>query len=296
MMEFINSLDIKLQATIISALTSLFIFVVGWLFKFFYERNSLSFRLDKEYTFEQKKKLKEEISKYKIPLLNACEEFNYRLRNFNKRTKENLHRIDPDKWFETDQYYLNSFIYRFLVILHYVYKIEQETLSIDSTVADKSDIKFLKFIKTFKNIFSELDLLTPLGYKWSDTKNHFWKNELKGFTLWVVENDRVIEFDEFVPKLRFNYNELRKIIEYFSKIENDPNDKTLNVLRCFHLLIIQFLNFYGHTYQVTPEAKVNTIVNFYSENIKIVDAFENFISESKLDQEMKSILKKLKAA
>ena len=81
-----------------------------------------------------------------MPLLNSAEELNYRMWNFNKNISEGYHQIDPNKWFESNQYYLNSFVYRFLVFMHYCIKTEEGVLSIDSTVADKNDILFLKYV------------------------------------------------------------------------------------------------------------------------------------------------------
>ena len=85
-----------------------------------------------------------------MPLLNSAEELNYRMWNFNKNIGEGYHRIDKDAWFHTNQYYLNSFIYRFLVFINYCIQTEEGILSMDSTVADKEDIIFLNYVKTFK--------------------------------------------------------------------------------------------------------------------------------------------------
>ena len=289
-----QELDIKIQAAIISAFTSVTVIVIGWVFKFFYDRYSLTHKLKKEYLFEQKKKIKEEISKTKIPLLNAAEEFNYRMWNFNKNISECYHQIEENKWFKTEQYYLNSFVYRFLTFMHYCIKTDEETLSIDSTVADNDDILFLKYVKTFRNIFCDIRILEELGYTIKDESNHFFRNNLKGLSSWVQTDGNLKEFDDFKIKLKYNYSDLRKVIEYFSNIENDDKDKSLNVLRCAHLIIIQFLNSFGHSYQQTSKSKFNLLLSSYCDQIHIKKGFKNFINESKLDSEMKHIIKKLK--
>ena len=91
-MDWFNNADIKLQVVIISSLTSIAIFLLGWLIKVIYERNSLNYKLKKEYQFEQKKKLKEEIAKNKMHLLNSAEELNHRLWNFSQHVDENWHK------------------------------------------------------------------------------------------------------------------------------------------------------------------------------------------------------------
>lgn len=288
-----NSFPLELKAAIVSACTSLIIFLLGWIFKFIYERYSLNYKLKKEYLFEQRKLIKQEIAKTKIPLLNSAEEFNYRMWNFNKNIGEYYHKIDKDKWFKTNQYYLNSFIYRFLVFMYYCIKTEEGILSMDSTVAEKNDILFLQYVKTFKNLFCEIGLLTELGYGKNENGNHFFRNELKGYCSWVVKHHQVMDFEEFISKLKFNYNDLQKVIEYFSKIENANSDKTLNVLRCAHLLAIGFLNRFGHSYQYTGREKMKMLSNYYSNRIMIKDSFKIFLESSKLDKEFKKDFNKV---
>lgn len=286
-----SELDIKIQAALISAITSIFIFGVGWLIKIFHETYSLNYKLQKEYKFEQKKLIKEEIVKTKVPLLNAVEDFNYRMFNFNKNIDKGYHNISKEKWFSTNQYYLNSFIYRVLVLIHYCIKTEEDVLSMDSTVADQDDIEFLLYVKTFKNIFCEFNLLTELGYEQDDDSNHFFRNELKGYSAWVEDDGRVIEFDEFVSKLKLGYEDLSKVIEYFSKIENNQNDKSLNVLWCAHLLSICFLNKFGHSYQQTEKDKMSSLNKSYKQKIKIKSGFIKFLTDSKLKKEVLSEFK-----
>ncbi|WP_087111840.1 hypothetical protein [Halomonas citrativorans] len=286
-----TELDIKVQAALISAITSLAIFGFGWLFRVINEAYSLNYKLKKEYLFEQKKLIKVEMAKTKVPLLNSAEELNYRMWNFNQNISEGYHRIDRDNWFHTNQYYLNSFIYRFLVFMSYCIKTEEGILSMDSTVADKDDIVFLKYVKTFKNLFCEFNLLTDLGYKQNDDANHFFRNELKGYCSWVEMNGKVVDFEDFNSKLRYSYDDLEKVIEYFSKIENNDSDKTLNILRCAHLLAVSFLNRFGHSYQYTEKDKMNTLNNYYKDHLMIKSGFKEFITASKLDKEFKSDFK-----
>ncbi len=294
MTKWISDLDLTLQVVIISSLTSLIVLILGWIIRALYERGSLRYKLKKEFEFEQKKKLKQDIAKNKIHLLNAIEELNHRLWNFNLYVGEGWHKISKNDWFKNDQYYINSFVYRILVFIHWTLKTEKDTVSVDSTIADKNDIKFLKYIKTLKEIFTAADLLRDLGYDRSSNTNHFYKNDLIGYCKWVVENGKVLDFDEFEIKLKYNYESLQKVIEYFTTIEDNISDRNLNVLRCTHLLAIQFLNDFGHSYQKTNKKKINRITNDYKTKIMIKDRFEKFIINSKLENEMKSILKKIK--
>jgi hypothetical protein len=91
MIKYYQSLDPKVQGAIIGGFFSLVIFFLGWVFKIVYDRYSLSFKLKREFQFEQKKSIKQEIAKTKTPLLNVSEELNYRLWNFIPNIDENWH-------------------------------------------------------------------------------------------------------------------------------------------------------------------------------------------------------------
>ncbi|SFN85367.1 hypothetical protein [Salegentibacter flavus] len=297
MNEWFNSLDIKLQVIFISSLTSIVIFFLGWLFRVIYERTSLNYRLKKEFQFEQKKKLKEEIAKNKTHLLNSIEELNHRLWNFSQHVDKNWHKIEDPQWHENDQYYLKSFIYRYLKFLYWTLKTEKDTISVDTTIADNSDILFLKYVKTFKDIFTDADLLEELNYDRSKNTNHFFKNDLVGYSKYVLNpNGRVLDFDEFQSVINRKHTEFKEVVNYFSNIENnknDKNDKNLNILRCFHLISIQFLNTFGHDYQKTKISKIYRITDLYRPEIQIKNGLNEFIEKSKLKSEMKQMLSKI---
>jgi len=291
MIEWFKTLDLTIQVVIISSITSIFVFIAGWLFKVLYERNSLKYKLKKEYEFEQKKKLKKEIAKNKIHLLNAVEELNHRLWNFSQHISTKKYSVSKSNWFAEEQYYLNSFIYRFLKVIYLTIKTENDTVSIDSTIADNNDILFLKYIKTFKDIFTDKDLIKNLPTQNKTT--HFYKNNLFGFASYIRKEGNLLSFEEFEEVLRNNYIDLEKVITYFTEIENNNNDCSINALKCFHLLAINFLNKYGHDYQVTQDDKINIITAKYKNEIRITSEFKKFIIKSKLEKEMKTILKKI---
>ena len=293
MIEWFNTVDIKIQVVIISSITSILVFIFGWIFKVLFERNSLKFKLKKEYEFEQKKRLKEEIAKNKIHLLNAVEEFNHRLWNFTQNVDKNWHKISLNEWSDPDKYYIKSFVYRFLKVLYWTIKIEKDTVSIDTTIADKNDILFLKYVKTFKDIFTDADLLNSLDYNNEFDTNHFFKNNLIIYAKQIVQNETVIDFDLFIELTKNDYNKLKQVIQYFSTINDDNKDKNLNVLRCFHLISIQFLNKYGHDYQRTEKKKINKITTMYREKLFIKKDFSEFLIKSKLSSEMKNIERKI---
>ncbi|WP_424961318.1 hypothetical protein [Ekhidna sp.] len=287
MFDFWNSLDVKIQAALISGLisfTSIFLTIKG---KIWYEKLSLNYRLDQEFKFEQRKKLKEDLSKNKMHHINAVESLSHRIWNFVQNIDRKKHSISEGEWGDKNQYYINSFIYRFLEFLYWTLKVEKDAVNIDTTNADPQDIKFLKYIKTFKDIFTDIDLFKSLNYNPDHNKNHFFKNDLVTYSKWII-NDRgeVMDFDEFKKVLLSSYDKMKVLIEYFTNIKNSITDPSLNALRCFHFLAIDYLNKYGHDYQKTDQEKLDRIVNLHRNKIAIKSEFLEFIKKSKLDNEI----------
>ena len=119
-----------------------------------------------------------------------------------------------------------------------------------------------KLQETYNNmIYSE--------YIANDTTNDFFRNNLVGYSKWLRTVDDVEDFDGFAEKTKNQYQSLEKVISYFTNITNDDKNKSLNVLRCFHLLSINFLNKYGLDYQKTNKSKLKEIVELYSNKIMI---------------------------
>ena len=297
MIELFQNLDPKVQGAIIGGIISLFIFFSGWVFKIFYDQYSLNFKLKREFQFEQKKSIKQEIAKTKTPILNVGEELNYRLWNFIPNIKENWHSIPKEKWVEPKHYYLRSFVYRFLTFIFWVLETERSLTHFDSTIADKKDINYIKYIKTFKNIFCDILLLKDLDYPNDATTNHFYKNDLPKYADYVKGDDgEVIDFDRFYCKIKQDYSLIEKVFLYINEIEDEVKNENLNVLRCFHLLLMQFLTEYGHDYQKTDEIKIEKLIREEYHKIQIKSAFKEFLQRNMLDNEMKKTLKKLNSA
>lgn len=271
------------QVIIISAITSLFTLAITSIFKLFSDKYSLNYRLNKEFVFEQRKNIKQEISKNKILLLNSAEELNHRLWNLRENIDNGWHNIDRADWKNSGNYYLQSFAYRWLVFFHYILNTDNSILSFDSTLSSKSDILYIKFIKIFKNYFTDVELLKDFNYNASTAKNHFFKNNLHQISNYVLDkNDKVISFIEFKNKLKKGHQDIDPVLNYISTIENDYQNINYSVMKGFHLLIIIFLNIFGHDYQKTAFTKLFRLLISKYFILKNRKGYMHFIKKSKI--------------
>jgi hypothetical protein len=292
MIDSWNLMDVEVKSAIISAITSILILILGGLGKIIYERYSLNYKLKKKYKFEQQKKIKDEIAKTKIQLLNSAEEFNSRLWNFKNNLDKGWHSIDEVEWLNEERYYLRSSVFRFIQFIYWIIRTEKSLLSFDSTVASNKEDSYLKFIKTFKIFFCQPDLLKNLDYSNDENTNHFYKNELINYAKYLSENDNVLEYNSFYEKTKLDYSEIKKIFTYFNSLSNDDLNKNYNILMCFHLFLIKFLNEFGHDYQKTAWKKIKSLINDYK-RIKIKEDFTEFLKSNKMYWTMYRILRRL---
>lgn len=203
--------DPKIQAAVISALVSVITVLLSFLLKSFYERHFHIFKLESEHEYEQRKKIKEVIAKHKTQLLDAADSLNHRLWNFSANHSRDWHTSQNLKLLP-QHYYLASFTYRMLAFFAWLRKIEGEMVYLDSTVATKQDLNFVKYLKLFPQLMCDVALFDGLDYNGEYSKDHFLKTTCSIIATY------------FVPRIKlFSFQNLKRIkIRYCRKFYQLP--------------------------------------------------------------------------
>lgn len=151
--------DPKVIAAIISASVSIITVILSFMFKSFFERHFYVFKLESEHQYEQRKKIKEILSRNKIHLLSASDSLRHRLWNLLENYPKNWHVVRNEMDF-VDSYYLRSFVYRILCFFAWIRKLEREIVYLDTTVASKQDLELIKFLRLFPAILCDVQLFS----------------------------------------------------------------------------------------------------------------------------------------
>lgn len=296
-MEWFKCLNVGVQAAIISAAVSIFLYILGALFNWFREKYMLSYKLKKEYTFNQKMHIKESLAKSKTPLIKAAEDLNYRLWDFSVNIDKGWHY----KYYKNIKeryhcYYLKSFVYRLLSFFYWIDKAENDIYDFDFSLADKSDQVYVKYVKTMENFFCEKLLIKRLiADNPEDSSHHFYKNALSHYISYMENNGRLLTFDQFTSKVENDFSPIEFVFYYISEIQNKKDDPKYNIIMSFHLFLMLFLNKYGLDYQQTDRKKFQDIVEKnYKDKIEIKEELLLFLEQNKILNEMKWIRKELK--
>lgn len=220
-------------------------------------------KLNFEHSLSEKKRIKESISKYKIHIMNSCETLNHRLWNLAEHYDKKWHFVDGN-YFKDSKYYFHSFIYRIASLVWWSKKIEDQLIYLDTTIADKEDLDFLKFCKFINITLTQVKLFDGLEYDSSSDKDHFYHHKLTQQVSCISNQDKnnVIEYDEFEKDLTKYLKEMDGLCKFVDGLSPQENRLRWNRLYSLHLIIIAFLNNYGYDFQKTSEEQIKEVVGF----------------------------------
>ena len=270
--------DPKIVAALVAGFVTISLFVVKGVSKPFWETYFHKFKLKSDHEYEQRKKIKEAISKYKVPLLDSAESLNNRILNFSNNCEKDWLRF-KDKEKIKDKYYLQSFCYRYLTFFAWCRKVEQEMVFLDSTLSDEEDLYFVKYLKAMKNIFCDVSIFEGLKYDDEQAVDHFFTDEMLSMADSLITETGVVSFSEFQS---WNVNKYIKVVDYFSSISKGRDCNKWYVIHGFHFVLMAFLSKYGYDYQATSKENLKKLYSLTPKN-KIANNLYTMLSEAHLD-------------
>ncbi|WFV19471.1 hypothetical protein NFJ22_06940 [Citrobacter braakii] len=274
-------------AALISAIVTISIFIIKGITGSFWDKYFHKYKIKIDHEYEQRKKIKEAISKYKVPLLSSAEDLNHRLWNFSTHCHKGWHILGPNESVG-EKYYLQSFCYRLLAFLAWCKKFERESIYLDSTLSAKNDLTFVKYIKTMQNTFSNAFIFNGLNYDSEHATDHFFKDELAILVEHMITPEGVITFTDFKKIDKEHY---QKMTLYISSILTSRNCNKWYLMNGFHFILMAFLSKYGYDYQKTELQKLKGLRKSQPQNI-IAENLNVIVKQGKLDgcKEMKKAI------
>lgn len=279
----------KILPVIISTITTIIVFFLTLFTKRWVETKVLSSKLETEHKFEQRKKIKDVLARNKVHLISACEDLNHRYWNFANKHQEQWLHINGD--FQTDHYYFHSFVYRFLVVFAWVEKIRKEIIFLDTTIATKKDLEFIKFINIFSRLFCDLTFVEGLNANGNIAYDHFYRNQFDQFAQVLITSNGVKSFSEYKNDIEENCNKLNDLYFFFDGLSPNEDRKRWDRMHFFHLTIIAFLNNYGYDFQVTDKTKIKQVIE-KPKRCRYLNNYFTFLSEYHLENN--KVIKQIK--
>lgn len=271
-MDTFLKLDIRLQAGVISAVIGLFAGILGTWLKHTLDKRAITHKLEKEYEYEERKKLRELIGRFHGRTLEAAERLNHRLWNLQKNESKGWLSVGGIYNKPNENYYFTTTVHRFLSFIALGQLFESEAIFIDSRIAQKNDLLFLKFVKAFEWIVANLDIFDGLDMSHHD---HFFRDKLRMICDFCIEECDFISLEKLQELLiqPNGMNSLKHVLVFFDGLSAKERRLRWDRMVCFHLLLMTFINVYGYDMQRSSLKQFEDI----AKTVKNKQVLNNFI-------------------
>jgi hypothetical protein len=162
-------------------------------------------------------------------------------------------RLDVGGRYEDPNYYLRSTAYRFLALSSLSRAFEADAIYIDVRIAETSDLDFVKFVKAFRWLMTDLDLIEGLDYEPWEGRDHFYNDRFRGICDSFRANDDLLSLAEFELRAPTD-QDLREVLMFFDGLRADEPRLRWDRLVALHLFVMAFLNAFGYDMQRSDEA------------------------------------------
>jgi hypothetical protein len=154
--------------------------------------------------------------------------------------------LRPDDYFRTT-------VYRFLALAAHAQLFEDEQIFIDSRRVAATDLGFVKFVKAFHWVMTDLQLFEGCDYV--DEQDQFRSDNYRALCEAFLDKDRQVpSFRAFETRLTSQAAaggsfELEPVFRYFDGVSPREQPLRWDRLVCLHLLTMGFLKGYGYDWE-----------------------------------------------
>ncbi|OGF57084.1 MAG: hypothetical protein A2Z21_05025 [Candidatus Fraserbacteria bacterium RBG_16_55_9] len=246
-------------------------------------------RLEVEYEYGQRKKLRDLIGSYHGRLLTAANSMNYRFWNFYKNPDRGWLDVGGD--YQAPGYYFVSFVHRFLSVCSLIRQFEAEAMYIDSRIASKTDFIFMNYLGAIRWALTDVSLFEGLSYDPFFEKDHFFSDSFRSYCEIGVEKGQFFSFQAFKHWIAVN-RDLDSVLRFFDGLERAEDRLRMDRLVVYHVLLIAFINTFGYKTQYTPEEMLPNVL-IQVRNPQVVDNLVAWLPRHGLgtDREARRILR-----
>jgi len=277
----------ELSNIFVPAIVSVITALITVSYKSSRDRKNYEEKLKLDHSLSEQRKIKESIAKYKVHMINACEELSNRFKSLMLVHEKKWHHVNGN-YLSDDRYYFNSFVYRFASVIWWSNKVEMELVYLDTTVAEREDLDFIKFCKKFSSILCQAKLFKGLDYDDSKETDHFFKHKLISQASKLNDNNSfIVEYSAYENDLSQYIKGMKGICKFIDGIS--PNEERYRWARiyCMQLLNAAFLNTYGYDFQQIDGQMIQEIVTSISgcnNGDIILNNFIELIKDYKLNE------------
>jgi hypothetical protein len=231
---------------VLSAATAFLTTILSTPVRYFLDKRALQHKLRTEYEYEQRRELRELIGRYHGRLVDAADSWHNRMENIYKHESEG--QLDVNGAYEQPNYYFNTTVYRFLALGSLARAFEGESFFIDARIAEKNDLDFVRFVKAFRWLMTDLGLIEGLEYEPWLARDHFLTDRFRVVCDSCVVEGNLISLTELEQRAGKDAG-LEPALEFFDGLRADEDRLRWDRLVALHLAVMAFLNLVGYDVQ-----------------------------------------------
>lgn len=243
--QWFDTADVPVKVALIAAFVALATSALtiahslfGAPLKYWLEKKALRNKLATEYEYDQRKSLRTLIAKYQGRMVETAEVLNHRMWNLYQNESKGW--LDASGRYADAHYYFRSWAYRFLNFIAMTRLFEKEAIFIDSKIAEKSDLDFIKYVKAFGWATCDVALFSGVQYDDFRQKDHFFRDSLRHICDACCKEGNFLDQEEIHRLL--NNSDYQSVYRFFDGLKKDENRLRWDRLVVVDLLLMAFLN------------------------------------------------------
>lgn len=297
METYFQNLDPKVIAAIVAAITSLITLFVSSLLQPYLERKGHRDKVQIDHEYEQKRKIKESLATYKVHIVNSADSLKSRIANLFEQYNNGWQNVNGN-YADFSNYYFHSTVYRLLNFLAWRAILMDNLIYLDTTIASKEDLKFIKYLKLIESTLQRFKLVDDLDGNMTfeeKEKDVIFRNDLEALSLVLRTSDSsVYSFEEYKNSAIVDVERYEIMCRFVDGIS--PIEKRLrwDRLVAMYIYLVAFLNEFGYDYQkVDPDKMRSKLLRQNKYNV--INKLDIHTKKYKMDTE-KSLTKIIKKA
>ena len=235
--------------------------IVSAAVSYFLRKREIRHKFTMKSEYAQRNKLRDLIGRYHGGLIHAANILHWRLWNFYDESHKGW--LDAggqyrDGRYSDKDYFLSSFVYRFLFVHSLIRQFESEAIYVDQRIAKKADFRFLNYLTALDWVMTNVALFEGIPYEKSVQKDHFFGDNLRVYCDACIENGQFLAPGAF-RQLVEEDDTLHPVFAYFDGLDQSEERLRWDRLVAFHLILMAFLNSFGYETQHTERAKFTAV-------------------------------------
>ena len=236
-------------------------------------------KLVADYDHEQRKALRAIIGRSHGRLLHAGNSLNYRF--FNLYSNHDKGWLVKDSTSHKENYYLNSFVSRFLTVFALIRDFERQAIYIDSRISSKQDLTFVKYAAALHWCMTDAELFKGLNYDASNPVDHFFSDMLRDYSEACISTKGEILTSNGILGLG---KTVEPVFEFFRGLSVAEDRLRWDRLVSLHLLLAAFINSIGYPEHRTSREKLSRIAR-HVQNKNILKNLAAWLPRHGLDKD-----------